>query len=1404
MLRHVRARLALVGLAGALAPSAILAQRATRCEESADSPHGRNEQICAEERSRRTFNLFGLGDNAVAGLKASAPDATFSVSNSDIGDQATLGTGNMMYLRSLPLIGNRNSSRLFEIHFFATAAPGDFFKARDTTGIESLQNVRGGGYTFMSNTAAGGEGDFHTGHDGTIGVLFAGEKSASGSCLDQSRSFQSNGKTLLAISDCEATWPELSGQRVWRGEPYFSQQSWAAYGNQVGMNNLTFDWWKMPRTLADPERPFIGTSAQTYGITSDHGRETRGHFGNTIPGGRGDPKFDGYLLGLDYIWDAMTFNVTSVGRLMVVQVKVVNNSAEVYGTGIDYDSLYIGLSTRWMNGDEQGLGRRANVHAVPELGAVVANELGRASNCDNAIVPSYILSAGCSGTFTRGTSGFKVGATGLMWFKTPIGDLRNKLFSRASSPFYAPGHPNAGDTITFNRMSLCGFDCTNVQFNQKNMQRSFGTIAAREVQSVFGRPAPQAWTDYDWWHLFKPYTGLGTRVNLANPRGGGGYNYCVVPGWTYSNKPEKAPPSTGDTLFLDTCNPTTNTMVELWRDTLPDRSINWAFNNTWSGAGPFPLKAGDTTGFVFGIFAAPDSAQFMALMKNAYDFYLEFYLGPGIPSAPSIRSADVIGSPDVRDLWQARLTLDYTPSFRADPSIPTTVAKLRAPEAGTPDAKILELNPWLPDSILARASGLVDTLYVFKSCNGGRTFTATKSRGICRTDRAIDQAGLPVGTGWQAYAALTRDANGNFPARYSDPFVQGGQRYMYSLVVHRPALTFSVLDTGQVPAVGGGTVPGIIRRQYTVLEAATSPLKVTPGDPSVVEIYVPASEQGGRQDVAVSSSVVGQTPLNFHSVSVSTVGNFTTPLNYTVYFGDSVVVEQRDGITRGMPDTTVVLLHRSVRTGFSGTTGTRMVRDTLVFATNEITPFSPGTGTLATPEVDTMVVGTSDSVIVTTRRYRGLVAVVAQSEPTNGRRRPFFVSANFGSNFQPTVAAGLPSAPPLLFAATQRNGTLWDRFWSQPGIGVVRSVSTPDLAFATDAANVSATGTTYGHYQFAFRDTEFGPGQPFTLNLTNPEETRAAVTQSLQARVRADSTRIDDETLAIVNATLGRNLTADSVVKLYVPFTARNAVIDSAGAGNAVTLVALRSSVTNTDGTPRRFKLGFGADTISIPMPANVWVPGTPLMFIENVMVVDTAGGRPVTDANGRLSYRRVPRVTFSRATLGCVLEGEITRCNPVRGRGETDYLQVRSQMTYSVRYNNPFTAETEVAFTVQPPQLATDDRPVTKGDLDRVKVVPNPYVVTSAYEQGGDIRRLLFTNVPPQGIIRIYTAAGTFVQQLTWTPEMLNGSGDLFWDMRSREGFDVAPGLYLFTVDATGPGGGAKKKTPGRFIIIR
>jgi hypothetical protein len=70
--------------------------------------------------------------------------------------------------------------------------------------------------------------------------------------------------------------------------------------------------------------------------------------------------------------------------------------------------------------------------------------------------------------------------------------------------------------------------------------------------------------------------------------------------------------------------------------------------------------------------------------------------------------------------------------------------------------------------------------------------------------------------------------------------------------------------------------------------------------------------------------------------------------------------------------------------------------------------------------------------------------------------------------------------------------------------------------------------------------------------------------------------------------------------------------------------------------------------------------------------------------------------------------------------------------------------------------------------------------------------------------VIRIYTAAGQFVQQLTWTPEVLNGSGDLYFNLVTREGTLMAGGLYLYTVEASGTTGGARRQAAGRFIIIR
>ena len=84
---------------------------------------------------------------------------------------------------------------------------------------------------------------------------------------------------------------------------------------------------------------------------------------------------------------------------------------------------------------------------------------------------------------------------------------------------------------------------------------------------------------------------------------------------------------------------------------------------------------------------------------------------------------------------------------------------------------------------------------------------------------------------------------------------------------------------------------------------------------------------------------------------------------------------------------------------------------------------------------------------------------------------------------------------------------------------------------------------------------------------------------------------------------------------------------------------------------------------------------------------------------------------------------------------------------------------------------------------------------------------RLLFTNLPSRGALRVYTVSGQFVQQITWEGDDLEGDGDLFWDMKTREGIDIASGLYLWVVTAPTDPSNANSGTiqaRGKFVVIR
>ncbi|KPK67200.1 hypothetical protein AMJ82_11080 [candidate division TA06 bacterium SM23_40] len=98
-------------------------------------------------------------------------------------------------------------------------------------------------------------------------------------------------------------------------------------------------------------------------------------------------------------------------------------------------------------------------------------------------------------------------------------------------------------------------------------------------------------------------------------------------------------------------------------------------------------------------------------------------------------------------------------------------------------------------------------------------------------------------------------------------------------------------------------------------------------------------------------------------------------------------------------------------------------------------------------------------------------------------------------------------------------------------------------------------------------------------------------------------------------------------------------------------------------------------------------------------------------------------------------------------------------------------------------------------GELDRIRVVPNPYVVAARYEASNLEHRIKFNHLPDECDIHIYTVSGDEVKRI----HHRSRDGYMFWDLRSEHGLDIAYGLYVYVIET--PDGRTKV---GKFAIIR
>jgi len=103
-------------------------------------------------------------------------------------------------------------------------------------------------------------------------------------------------------------------------------------------------------------------------------------------------------------------------------------------------------------------------------------------------------------------------------------------------------------------------------------------------------------------------------------------------------------------------------------------------------------------------------------------------------------------------------------------------------------------------------------------------------------------------------------------------------------------------------------------------------------------------------------------------------------------------------------------------------------------------------------------------------------------------------------------------------------------------------------------------------------------------------------------------------------------------------------------------------------------------------------------------------------------------------------------------------------------------------------------------GVVSGVGVRPNPYKKAALHDNRANVfdHKLLFYNLPPQCTITITDVAGQIIDVINFSSTDAN-KGSIFWDMFSKDGIEVASGLYLYIVQA--PNGDQKI---GQFAILR
>jgi hypothetical protein len=234
-----------------------------------------------------------------------------------------------------------------------------------------------------------------------------------------------------------------------------------------------------------------------------------------------------------------------------------------------------------------------------------------------------------------------------------------------------------------------------------------------------------------------------------------------------------------------------------------------------------------------------------------------------------------------------------------------------------------------------------------------------------------------------------------------------------------------------------------------------------------------------------------------------------------------------------------------------------------------------------------------------------------------------------------------------------------------------------------------------------------------------------------------------------------------------------------------------------------------GIDTSTLYKRSSTTLTAIPVNFkiintLTNQRVKFALWDRDKTGGAGKFTYRTVaqadniiilnPYAPGSDSLIASwQIEFSTTAMAPdtnMPGPGDTLYLNL----------DRPFLSHDTFEFTMVAPFV---DQQLAKTDLDKIRVVPNPYVATNTWEPvntystGRGARQLHFIHLPANCTIQIFTINGQLVNTLHHTSSIEDGT--VIWNMLSKDNLEISYGIYVYHVKAEGIG-----EKIGKFLVLK